>query len=169
MKYTHIQPQDIFRYKALPREQWKRITALPSFVSLELPVLSGFPQVDAQAEKQARQAINWDELPERNHSDCQFINCFAALVHQYGFRRMDFYAEKMQAINPVAKPITPTELSTTLRVLTGLTGPEWVICYTQLMLRDLQARTNLKQIELAPLLNFISLESFSQFVRKYGR
>lgn len=169
MKYHLIQPQDIFRYKALPREQWKRITALPSFVSLELPVLSGFPQVDAQAEKQARQAINWDELPERNLCDNQFLNCFAALVHQFGFRRMDFYALKMQAACEVQNPITANELSCTIRILTGASGPEWVIAYTKLMIHDLQTRTNLKQIEIAPLLNFISKESFAQFVRKYGK
>ena len=168
MELKLILPEHIFRYRALPREQWKHIKALPKFVSLELPPLSGFPQVDAQAERQARQAINWDELPERKPSGSDFMDAFAALVHQYGFKRMDFYAAKLRATYQNAAHIDAADLSRAIKVLTGITGPEWVIRYTLLMVHDLQSRTTLTQTQTVKILHFTTLSSFSQFMRNYG-
>lgn len=168
MELKLILPEHIFRYRALPREQWKHIIALPKFVSLELPPLSGFPQVDAQAERQVRQSINWDELPERNPSGCDFMDVFAGLVHQYGFKRMDFYAAKLRGTYTNAGHIQATDLNHCIKVLTGITGPEWVIRYTLLMVHDLQSRTNLKQQQIVKTLQFTTLSSFSQFMRNYG-
>jgi hypothetical protein len=167
MELKLILPQDIFRYRALPREQWKHITALPKFVSLEQLPLSGFPQVDAQVEQQIRQTMNWDELPERNPSGSSFMDAFAALVHQFGFKRMDFYAAKLRATYPNASHIEATDLSRCLKVLTGISGPEWVIGYTLLMVHDLHRRTDLNKTQTVKALHFTNLSSFGQFMRNY--
>jgi len=168
MEYKLIVPQHVFRYRALPREQWGRITALPPGINLELPPLSGFSQVDAQAEQQVRQSINWEEVPERNLSGCQFMDTFAALVHEYGFNRMDFYAKKMHQVSKQLTHFNAEDLSRTIRVLSGIPAPEWVIGYTLMMINDLECRTNLKRIEIAAILHFTTPQSFSQFMRNYG-
>lgn len=174
--YHQILPKDIFIYKALPNDMRNRVLQLPSLPELATDTLStGFPLVDAQQKRERVARVDFSSLPERKLSGCSFMDAFATLVHQYGFKGMDFYAEKihpklsssMEGSGNKLISISSTELSNALKILTGMVGREWVASYTLMMSQDLQRRTNLKHYEIGRLLHFPSRQSFTYFKTMY--
>lgn len=178
MGYSQIEPEDIFIYKALPSSMRDRVTRLPPLpeeVKIE-PVITGFPMVDSRMQEATISTIDFSSLPERKLSGCSFMDEFATLVHTYGFKDMLFYATELLKNAPattnkrgMVEAITPTQLGNTIRVLTGMSGREWVSKYTLMMVNDIRHRSTLNGIEITRLLHFSTRQSFVQFMSCYDK
>ncbi len=158
MTYSLIDTTKIFIYKALPEEMKDRVFKLPKHVETTLPIETGFSNIDQQIKASATQIINLTDFPERHLTQCSLMDNFAALVHQYGYKRVDFYAQKLGINRGV-------ELSMTVKILTGFSIQDFITSYTLKMIRDLQYRTDLYNVEIGRLLHFPSPPSFSQFLK----
>lgn len=161
-KYPLINIKDIFVYKALPAEMKHRVIALPSVVKVELPPATGFPKVDETAKIQAMKNVDWQHLPERNLTQCGFIDALMALIHQYGNQTSWFYTDALDNGDAV-------KLNNAVQMFAGIPARELIVRYTLLMIRDLRQRTDLSQKEIAQLLHFPSPQSFNQFMCSYGK
>ncbi|MDR0532428.1 MAG: helix-turn-helix domain-containing protein [Verrucomicrobiales bacterium] len=90
--------------------------------------------------------------PARNND---FINLFAALIHQHGKRPVEFYALRMA--------VQPGTLAPAIQAMSGISALSWVDEYIRLTARDLLANTDLPLTEISQRLGFGSLAVFSQF------
>ncbi len=162
MVYEFIDLTKIFIYKALPENMKARVLKLPTHMQSILPPSTGFPTIDLQQKEETILSVNWLEMPERHLTQCAFIDAFTALVHQHGYKRVDFYAWKLNLENR-------SDLSATIKALAGIPAKEFIIQYTLQMARDLRHRTNLNKKEIGEVLRFPSRYSFLQFIKKYDK
>ena len=84
----------------------------------------------------------------------EFIDIFANLIRRYKIRSMPFYAKKMG--------MQAYELSTIIKVSSGISSASWAIEYLTLEACDLLENTNKSIEEVGRILNFTP-SAFCQF------
>ncbi len=162
MTYSLIDLTRIFNYKGVPDHLKTRVLKLPAHIKLIPSVQTGFPTVDDQLEKEMLLSVNWEDFPERNLTQYSLIDAFTELVHQYGYKRVDFYADKLGVNNR-------DNLRITIQTLTGISAKDFIIRYTLQMIKDLRHRTDLYYIEIGKLLHFPSQPSLAKFLKTYAQ
>lgn len=95
------------------------------------------------------------------HTGNEFLDVFADMVHHFMNHNLSFYAERLG--------VSASELSGCLKVLTGLTGDEWILTYIRLAVCDLLLHTNQKLSGIAERTGYASVKTFSRsFIEYFG-
>lgn len=163
MEYPLIDIKSIFIYKSLPPNMNDRVIKLPTTINIPKPPSTGFSKIDAQLKAEVIKSIDWQQLPERNLTQCALVDTFATLVHQHGHQRLSFYAKAM------GNRYNALVLGHAIMALMGITANQFVIQYTMMMIRDIEKRTNLNQTEIASVLGFTCIQTFYQFMCIHGK
>lgn len=95
------------------------------------------------------------------HTGNEFLDVFAGMVHHYMEHNPSFYAAKLG--------VSASELSGCLKVLTGLTGDEWILKYVRLAVCDLLLHTNRNLSDIAKRTGYASVKTFSRSFIKHFR
>lgn len=91
----------------------------------------------------------------------EFLDLFAAMVNRYMNHDIQFYAKKLG--------ITSAELSSCLKVLTGLKGDEWICEYRWLAIRELLLQTDWTMGQVAKRTGYSTVKTFSRaFIDRIG-
>lgn len=91
----------------------------------------------------------------------ELLDCMATLVRRHMCHSPGFYAEELGT--------GVTELSSCMKILTGLTTTEWIESYVMLCAADLLDHTNYSLGEIGQLVGYVSLKTFSRAFGNYYR
>ncbi len=99
-----------------------------------------------------------DVLQENQPTGNSFVDLYANLIRRYGNRQVIQYAKMMG--------IEPRLLMASMVAMSGMGAREWLCEYLRMVSCDVLEKTDWPITEVARVLGFTSVSSFSQFFRR---